>query len=555
MDLDQVDSTEQSTEQQPETLQQEPLQSTSSMPGSQPEQAPVDMDSSAPDLVTNHVPDSEPAPPSQPFGQDSLQAPISSELNTEHAMPIQQVSEERNEEAATMAGQPMQEAEAATYAERAEVVEQTSFLPTSDTPAETADATPNESQAPMSALQAAPVTMAQEVTSTAQALPEQQEPKQEQEPPQQAVQQSADDTPRPMQAEYNIAHQQEPVPEASYPQVTAPQVDAFDETVAQAQAHPPQAPPEEQAPQAEVDNAMEVEPRDQQQQKTEAAHALDVEMHENENENAENEAPITTASTTTAGKQELPSAEASEAVRVTRASQRNASKASNGDGAAAGVRRPELSSSTGTAPELEECRKLLAEYMHRPESEAFNEPVDWKGLDLPDYPMIITKPMDLGTIAGKLGNRRYSSADAFASDIRLVFNNAKKYNTPGSGIYMIAENLLKQFERRFARITKDNSLSGKKRKSAEKAKGVHGDGQESSYKDRQRFTEFLQSLSAQELGAIVELIDKKSPQALNSSSEDNEELEIEVYHIESSILKELITYSEKLIAKRQKKKK
>jgi hypothetical protein len=31
-------------------------------------------------------------------------------------------------------------------------------------------------------------------------------------------------------------------------------------------------------------------------------------------------------------------------------------------------------------------------------AEAFNEPVDWKALNLPSYPQIIKNPMDLGTV-------------------------------------------------------------------------------------------------------------------------------------------------------------
>ena len=195
-------------------------------------------------------------------------------------------------------------------------------------------------------------------------------------------------------------------------------------------------------------------------------------------------------------------------------------------------------------PELIECRDLLSEFMRRVETEPFNEPVDWKGLNLPDYPLIITKPMDLGTVMNKLTNNKYLNADSFASDIRLVFKNAKTYNTPGSGIYVVAENLHKQFERRFARITK-NSISSKKRKSMDKIKNQ----QQSTFKERVKFTNLIQTLMPQELGVIVEIIDKKSPTALNDGGD---ELEIEVYHIDADTLKHLISHCEKLIKNRNK---
>ena len=34
----------------------------------------------------------------------------------------------------------------------------------------------------------------------------------------------------------------------------------------------------------------------------------------------------------------------------------------------------------------------------RPDAEPFSVPVDWKALELPDYPEIVKNPMDLGTI-------------------------------------------------------------------------------------------------------------------------------------------------------------
>jgi hypothetical protein len=43
----------------------------------------------------------------------------------------------------------------------------------------------------------------------------------------------------------------------------------------------------------------------------------------------------------------------------------------------------------------------------------FREPVDWKGLGLYDYPQIIKKPMDLGTVKKHLKAKKYKNvADA-----------------------------------------------------------------------------------------------------------------------------------------------
>ena len=186
--------------------------------------------------------------------------------------------------------------------------------------------------------------------------------------------------------------------------------------------------------------------------------------------------------------------------------------------------------------------------MKRPETEPFNEPVDWKGLNLPDYPLIVTKPMDLGTVRDKLGNGKYANAEKFATDVRLVFANAMKFNEDGSGIYVVAENLSTQFERRYARITKESTI--KKRKQLNNY---------STYEQRQNFSTLLQTLTPQELGSIVEVIDKKCPQALNDNfgapDANDDEIEIEVYNIEGTVLTDLISFVEKVIANRTSKEK
>ena len=48
--------------------------------------------------------------------------------------------------------------------------------------------------------------------------------------------------------------------------------------------------------------------------------------------------------------------------------------------------------------DMEECLSILQQLMQKEEAAAFNEPVDWEGLGLPDYPDIVKHPMDLGTV-------------------------------------------------------------------------------------------------------------------------------------------------------------
>jgi bromodomain-containing factor 1 len=50
------------------------------------------------------------------------------------------------------------------------------------------------------------------------------------------------------------------------------------------------------------------------------------------------------------------------------------------------------------SPEMDECAQALAALMSKEDALAFNEPVDWEGLGLLDYPEIVKNPMDLATI-------------------------------------------------------------------------------------------------------------------------------------------------------------
>mmetsp|Transcript_20434 Transcript_20434/g.18049 ORF Transcript_20434/g.18049 Transcript_20434/m.18049 type:complete len:208 (+) Transcript_20434:157-780(+) len=204
-----------------------------------------------------------------------------------------------------------------------------------------------------------------------------------------------------------------------------------------------------------------------------------------------------------------------------------------------------MASKPKISDELRECLKLLDELTRHDDAEAFLQPVDWEALKLPDYPVIIKKPMDLGTIRSNIENGEYDDAYDFAEDVRLVWKNAKLYNTPGSPIYVNAESLSQLFERKFPKIKKQFSAKSKYNKKSM---------DESSQEDRMKFTKLIKQISSDQLGQVVEIIDKKSPNALNDS-EGEEDLEIEVYYIDNDTLQELIMFCEKCIKKTNKNKK
>lgn len=94
-----------------------------------------------------------------------------------------------------------------------------------------------------------------------------------------------------------------------------------------------------------------------------------------------------------------------------------------------------------------ECVKILKTLMTHKFGPVFNQPVDPVELRIPDYFLIISHPMDFGTIRKKLEDDTYSSSEAFAADIRLTFSNAMRYNPPDNCVHLMAKEMKDLFDR------------------------------------------------------------------------------------------------------------
>ncbi|KAF8213316.1 Bromodomain-containing protein [Mycena galopus ATCC 62051] len=89
----------------------------------------------------------------------------------------------------------------------------------------------------------------------------------------------------------------------------------------------------------------------------------------------------------------------------------------------------------GTAEQLKFCANLLG-LLHRKQHYAiaspFYEPVDHVLLDIPSYPKIVKKPMDLSTMRKKLDNHEYTNATKFYDDFKLMIRNCFAFNPAGN---------------------------------------------------------------------------------------------------------------------------
>ena len=73
----------------------------------------------------------------------------------------------------------------------------------------------------------------------------------------------------------------------------------------------------------------------------------------------------------------------------------------------------------------EQCQNLLDILNRSEDSIPFRQPVNL--LNVPDYLQVIDQPMDLQTVGEKLQAGHYATPSEFANDVRLIFENSKKF--------------------------------------------------------------------------------------------------------------------------------
>jgi bromodomain and WD repeat domain containing protein 1/3 len=73
------------------------------------------------------------------------------------------------------------------------------------------------------------------------------------------------------------------------------------------------------------------------------------------------------------------------------------------------------------------CRDLLLNIWGSSDGQPFRQPVDL--VEHPDYLQVVETPMDLQTVREELHSGNYESPMDFAKDMRLIFQNSRRYNT------------------------------------------------------------------------------------------------------------------------------
>ncbi|KAK3003516.1 hypothetical protein RJ639_018191 [Escallonia herrerae] len=85
----------------------------------------------------------------------------------------------------------------------------------------------------------------------------------------------------------------------------------------------------------------------------------------------------------------------------------------------------------------------------------FMQPVDVEGLELHDYYAVIDRPMDFSTIKNQMEAKDgtgYKHVREIHADVKLIFDNAMKYNDESSDVHNMAKTLLEKFEEKWLQL-------------------------------------------------------------------------------------------------------
>lgn len=86
----------------------------------------------------------------------------------------------------------------------------------------------------------------------------------------------------------------------------------------------------------------------------------------------------------------------------------------------------ELARQPRHGPNYNQLLRLLADLLNHPAAWPFSNPVNSE--DVHDYYDVIKEPMDLSTMEQKLEKDMYSTPQDFIKDMKLIFDNCRKYN-------------------------------------------------------------------------------------------------------------------------------
>ena len=113
---------------------------------------------------------------------------------------------------------------------------------------------------------------------------------------------------------------------------------------------------------------------------------------------------------------------------------------------------PQISAPPMTQLQHKHCMRTIQNVKRIQSSTAFRQPVDYVALNIPNYPDVITEPMDLRTLEENLKANKYSTVDAFAADFNQILHNCEKFNGRESTFTKAAYDMKASFDKNMSKI-------------------------------------------------------------------------------------------------------
>lgn len=105
-----------------------------------------------------------------------------------------------------------------------------------------------------------------------------------------------------------------------------------------------------------------------------------------------------------------------------------------------------------TKPQQKYLLRVLQNIKRLNDAAPFQKPVDIVALNIPNYPNVITKPMDLRTMEEKLKSDQYVSVEAYIADFNQIEENSLLFNGSDHVVTKNAQNIKASFEKQMLNL-------------------------------------------------------------------------------------------------------
>lgn len=113
---------------------------------------------------------------------------------------------------------------------------------------------------------------------------------------------------------------------------------------------------------------------------------------------------------------------------------------------------PQISAPRMTQLQYKHCMRTIQNVKRIQSSLAFRQPVDYVVMNIPSYPSVIAKPMDLRTLEENLKESKYPTVDAFTADFNQIVQNCETFNGRESTFTKHAYDMKASFDKNMSKI-------------------------------------------------------------------------------------------------------